>query len=103
MTQLDFTGCEPIRTAERQERHDAFWGPLNEVRRTATRVACDFFAFADEVPVADIPRLVDERPAQEHGLLHRTVRRLLRTVRRVSGEAPRRGGEEGRSQAERGS
>ena len=48
MTQLDFTDCEPIRTAERQERHDAFWGPLNEVRRTATRVACDFFAFACE-------------------------------------------------------
>ena len=49
MTQLDFTDLEHIRTADRQERHDAFWGPLNEVRRTATKVACDFFAFADEV------------------------------------------------------
>ena len=49
MTQLDFTDCEPLCTADRQARHDAFWGPLDEVRRAATRVACDFFAFADEV------------------------------------------------------
>ena len=49
MTQLDFTDCGHLRTAEMQKRHDAFWGPLDEARRTATRVACDFFAFADEV------------------------------------------------------
>ena len=49
MKQLDFTDLEHIRTADRQARYDAFWGPLNEVRRTATRVACDFFSFADEV------------------------------------------------------
>ena len=49
MKQLDFTDCGQIRTAEMQKRHDAFWGPLDEARRTATRVACDFFAFADEV------------------------------------------------------
>ena len=48
MKQLDFSGYEPIRTAERQARHDAFWGPLNEARRTIARVACDFFAFACE-------------------------------------------------------
>ena len=49
MKQLDFTDCEPLCTADRQARHDALWGPLDEVRRAATRVACDFFAFADEV------------------------------------------------------
>ena len=35
MKQLDFSGIDVVRTAERERRHDAFWGPLNETRRTA--------------------------------------------------------------------
>ena len=49
MAQLEFTDYGPVRTAERQKRFDAFWGPLNEKGRAAARVACDFFAFAEEV------------------------------------------------------
>lgn len=49
MKQLDFSGIDVVRTAERERRHDAFWGQLNETRRTAARVACDFFAFVGEV------------------------------------------------------
>ena len=49
MKQLDFSGIDVVRTAERERRHDAFWGPLNETRRTTARVACDFFAFVGEV------------------------------------------------------
>ena len=49
MKQLDFSDFDTVRTAERQKRFDAFWGPLDEARRAATRVACDFFSFAEEV------------------------------------------------------
>ena len=49
MKQLDFSSVDFVRTVERESRHDAFWGPLNETRRTAARVACDFFAFVGEV------------------------------------------------------
>ena len=48
MKQLDFTGIDFVRSADRQKRHDAFWGPRDETRRAAARVACDFFAFAND-------------------------------------------------------
>ena len=62
MKQLDFSGIDVVRTAEREMRHDAFWGPLNETRRTAARVACDFFAFVGEVDAVMI--------TARHGGLH---------------------------------
>ena len=49
MKQLDFSSVDFVRTAEREKRHDAFWGPLDESHRIAARVACEFFVFAEEV------------------------------------------------------
>jgi len=49
MKQLDFTDIGPAQTADREARHDAFWGPLDGTRRAAASVACDFFSFAEEV------------------------------------------------------
>ena len=48
MRQLDFSDYKPYCTDDRAERFDAFWGPLDETRRTIAMVARDFFTFADE-------------------------------------------------------
>ena len=48
MRQLDFSDYKPYCTDDRAERFDAFWGPLDETRRSIAMVARDFFTFADE-------------------------------------------------------
>ena len=48
MKQLDFSAIPVVHAAALQANYDAFWGPLNPSRRTAARVACDFFLFATE-------------------------------------------------------
>ena len=49
MKQLDFSDIDIVRSADQKARHGAFWGPLGETGRAAARVACDFFAFAEDV------------------------------------------------------
>lgn len=40
---------EEARIEEMRVRHDAFWGPLSGYRKSAARVASDFFAFVREL------------------------------------------------------
>jgi len=49
MTQLDFKAFSPYCGEDVARRHEAFWGGLDENRRTIARVACDAFCFAAEV------------------------------------------------------